>query len=170
MNTLAKIGEDVLGIWSLVKGLKITGTSFFKKQVTVHYPRAFLDNLSSFRGSLELIPNPEDPKAPLCIACMTCVSTCPTGAIRVVKKKVPKPAEGISGDRETVTKPKGPGKFTYDYTVCCQCALCVEHCPKGAIGLAGNPFSASVRKEDFKRNLLAGFKTDESRKDAEKGF
>jgi NADH-quinone oxidoreductase subunit I len=153
------MGEDVLGLWSLVKGLKITGTYFFSKQVTVHYPRTQLDNLETFRGPIELVPDPEDPGRPLCIACMTCASTCPTSAISVVKKKAPKPEEGASEENKTPHKvPKGPAKFTYDYTLCCQCGLCAENCPKGAIQFSGNPFSASTDKREFEFDLLETFK------------
>lgn len=162
MQYFRKIGEDVLGLWSLVKGLKVTGSLFFKNQVTVHYPRATVDNLDSFRGPLELVPDPKDSKSPLCIACMTCASTCPTGAITVTRKKPPKPEEKEGEGTETARKkPKGPGKFIYDYTVCCQCALCVENCPKGAIELKGNPFSAGTRKEDFKFDLLEKFQNEQ---------
>jgi NADH-quinone oxidoreductase subunit I len=152
------MGEDVLGLWSLVKGLKITGTYFFSKQVTVHYPRTQVDNLETFRGPIELVPNPEDPGRPLCIACMTCASTCPTGAISVIKKKAPKPREEASDENTTPHKaPKGPAKFTYDYTLCCQCGLCAENCPKGAIQFSGNPFSASIDKKEFEFDLLEIF-------------
>ncbi len=155
MNALRKMGEDVLGLWSLVKGLKVTGTLFFSKQVTVHYPRAGVDNLATFRGPLQLVPNPEDPGKPLCIACMTCASACPTGAISVHKKKAPETKEGASEEHKTAAKAaKGPGKFLYDYTVCCQCGLCAENCPKGALRFSGDPRSASQDKKDFNFDLL----------------
>ena len=179
------MGEDVLGLWSLVKGLRITGAFFFSKQVTVHYPRAGMDNLATFRGPIELVPHPEDPARPLCIACMSCASTCPTGAISVFKKKAPKPAIGTSDENKRAqlecgvqnadcgmskipvadseirtphsalrNSPKGPAKFTYDYTLCCQCGLCAENCPKGAIRFSGNPYCASINKKDFEFDLL----------------
>ncbi len=158
MNTLRKMGEDVLGLWSLVKGLKITGAYFFSKQVTVHYPRSQVDNLESFRGPIDLVPNPEDSGRPLCIACMTCASTCPTGAISVIKKKAPKTEEGASDEKAMPHKtPKGPEKFTYDYTLCCQCGLCAENCPKEAIRFSGNPYSASLDKKEFVFDLLKKF-------------
>jgi NADH-quinone oxidoreductase subunit I len=158
MNALRKMGEDVLGLWSLVKGLKITGTYFFRKQVTVHYPRAQVDNLETFRGPIALVPNPEDPVRPLCIACLTCASTCPTGAISVVKKKAPKPGGDASDESQPHHKmPKGPAKFTYDYTLCCQCGLCAENCPKGAIQFSGNPYSAGTDKRMFEFDLLERF-------------
>lgn len=152
------MGEDVLGLWSLVKGLKITGAFFFSKQVTTHYPRTQVDNLETFRGPIELVPNPEDATVPLCIACMTCASTCPTGAISVLKKKGLKPSEDASDENKTAHKPlKGPAKFTYDYTLCCQCGLCAENCPKKAIRFSGNPYSASTDKKEFELDLLEKF-------------
>jgi len=163
MFALRKMGEDVLGLWSLVKGLKITGTLFFSKQVTVHYPRASVENLATFRGPLELVPSPEDPARPLCIACMTCASTCPTGAITVIKKKVPKPEiEGSDEDKTALKAPtKGPGKFTYDYTLCCQCGLCAENCPKEALRFSGNPCSAGTDRKEFEFDLLKKLLNDE---------
>ena len=158
MNALKKMGEDVLGLWSLVKGLQITGGFFFSKQVTVHYPRACVDNLATFRGPIELVPNPEDPGRPLCIACMTCAASCPTGAISEVKKKAPKPEDAATDEKITAQKaPKGPAKFTYDYTLCCQCGLCAENCPKRAIRFSGNPYCASTNKKDFEFDLLKKF-------------
>ena len=155
MNALRKMGEDVLGLWSLVKGLRITGAFFFSKQVTVHYPRACMDNLAPSRGPVELVPHPEDPASPLCIACMTCASTCPTGAISVLRKKAPKPVDVAPDENKTAHKaPKGPSKFTYDYTLCCQCGLCAENCPKRAIRFSGNPYCASINKKDFEFDLL----------------
>ncbi len=149
------MGEDVLGLWSLVKGLRITGAFFFSKQVTVHYPRACVDNLATFRGPIELVPHPEDLSRPLCIACLSCVSNCPTGAISVVKKKTLKPVDAAPDENKTVHKiPKGPAKFTYDYTLCCQCGLCAENCPKRAIRFSGNPYCASINKKDFELDLL----------------
>ena len=163
MSALKQIREDVLGLWSLVKGLKITGAYFFSKQVTVHYPRAGVDNLATFRGPIELSPDPEDSTRPLCIACMTCASTCPAKAISVVKKKAPKPEDGGDGAKETAQKiRKGPGEFTYDYTSCSQCGLCAENCPKGAIRFSGNPYSASADKRDFIFNLLKKFELAEN--------
>ena len=158
MNALKKIGEDVLGLWSLVKGLKITGTYFFSRQVTVHYPRVGVDNLETFRGPIELSPNPEDATRPLCIACMTCASTCPTGAISVVRKKPPKTREGAVDEKATSRKaPKGPGKFTYDYTLCCQCGLCVENCPVHAIRFSNRAYLAGFDKDAFVFDLLEKF-------------
>jgi len=155
---LKQIWDDVAGLWSLVKGLKITGAYFFSRQVTVHYPRVGVDNLETFRGPIELSPNPEDPNLPLCIACMTCASICPTGAISVVKKKSPKPREGAVDETAMARKvSKGPGKFTYDYTLCCQCALCVENCPAHSIRFSNRAYLAGFDKDAFVFDLLEKF-------------
>lgn len=159
-GSLKQIWDDVAGLWSLIVGLKVTGVYFLSKQVTVHYPRVGVDNLETFRGPIELSPNPEDKSRPLCIACMTCASTCPTGAISVVRKKSPKPREGAVDETATARKaPKGPEEFTYDYTVCCQCGLCAENCPEGAIRFSANPYSASTDKNAFIFDLLEPFRT-----------
>ncbi|MBW1781549.1 MAG: 4Fe-4S binding protein [Deltaproteobacteria bacterium] len=150
---LKQIWDEVAGLWSLIVGLKVTAGYFFSKQVTVHYPRFGVDNLETFRGPIQLSPNPEDATRPLCIACMTCASTCPTGAISVVRKKTLKPQEGAVGKKA----PRGPEKFTYDYTVCCQCGLCAENCPEGAIRFSGNPYSANSDKNAFIFDLLEPF-------------
>ena len=155
---LKQIWDDVAGLWSLVKGLKITGTYFFSKQVTVHYPRVGVDNLETFRGPIGLSPNPEDTTRPLCIACMTCASTCPTRAISVVKKKSPKPLEGAVDEKATAWKAsKGPEKFTYDYTLCCQCGLCAENCPAHSIRFSNRAYLAGFDKDAFVFDLLEKF-------------
>jgi NADH-quinone oxidoreductase subunit I len=45
-------------LWSLIKGLHITGDTLFRRTVTVHYPRREVSNLQSFRGPIELVPKP----------------------------------------------------------------------------------------------------------------
>jgi len=155
---LKQIWDDVAGLWSLVKGLKITGTYFFSRQVTVHYPRVGVDNLETFRGPIALSPTPEDATRPLCIACMPCASTCPTGAISVVRKKPSKTREGAVDEKATARKaPKGPGKFTYDYILCCQCGLCVENCPAHSIRFSNRAYLAGFDKDAFVFDLLEKF-------------
>ena len=94
--------DDVAGLWSLIVGLKVTGTYFFRPQVTVHYPRQVVENLATFRGPIELVENPDDPGRPRCIACMTCASICPHGCITVERIKLPKASKG------TVSEDEGP--------------------------------------------------------------
>jgi len=159
---MGSIWRDISSLWSLLVGLKITGKQFFGPQATVHYPREGVSNLNTFRGPIELKAGPDDPTRPLCIACMTCVSTCPSQCITVVKKKPPntEPHESDENDKhmEEATEKKtlkGPSEFSYDYTRCSLCGLCVENCPKGALGFSDRVLLTGPSKEAFVFDLLA---------------
>jgi len=164
MNAVRKIWDDVAGLWSLIVGLKVTGSYFFRDQVTVHYPRSIVDNLESFRGPIELVSKPDDPERPKCIACMTCVTVCPGGCIFVTKQKKAKadPMEPETdkgdGDKGGQKKaPKGPSMFTYDYTLCSLCGLCVENCPVHSLRFSNRAYLAGVDKNAFIFDLLEKF-------------
>jgi NADH-quinone oxidoreductase subunit I len=168
LGALRQIRDDVVGLWSLVVGLKVTGTYFVRDQVTVHYPRNEVDNLASFRGPIELVEDPDDPAKPRCIACMTCVSICPHECITVVRKKPAKTEEGAdkkesrSGKDEVKKKvSKGPATFTYDYTRCCLCGFCMENCPVHSIHFSNRGYLAGFDKNAFVFDLLEQFKTRE---------
>ena len=164
MESVRKIWDDVAGLWSLVVGLKVTGTYFVKDQVTVHYPRNEVDNLESFRGPIELVESADDPSKPRCIACMTCASVCPHECITVVRKKPAKTEEGAdkkesgSGKDEVKKKvSKEPVRFTYDYTRCCLCGFCVENCPAHSIRFSNRGYLARFNKDEFIFDLLEKF-------------
>ena len=164
MNAVRKIWDDVAALWSLVVGLKITGTYFINNQVTIHYPRNEVDNLESFRGPIELVESADDPSKPLCIACMTCASVCPHECITVVRKKPAGIEEGAdkketgSGKSEGKKKiPKEPARFAYDYTRCCLCGFCVENCPVHSIRFSNRGYLAGVDKDAFVFDLLEKF-------------
>ena len=164
MKSVSKIWYDVAGLWSLIVGLKVTGSYFFRDQVTVHYPRKTVDNLESFRGPIELVPNPDDPESPKCIACMTCVTVCPGGCISVTKQKKARAGPVEPGmDKEGGGKdgrkkaPKRPSAFTYDYTLCSLCGLCVENCPVHSIRFSDRGYLAGFDKDAFVFDLLERF-------------
>ena len=54
-------------LWELLKGLRLTGSYFFKKKVTIQYPEEETPSSHRFRGMLALrrYPNGEER----CIAC-----------------------------------------------------------------------------------------------------
>jgi NADH-quinone oxidoreductase subunit I len=158
------IRNNLARLWSLIVGLKVTGKFFLSPQITVHYPRGTVENLSTFHGPIELVPNPKDPAKPKCIVCLQCASACPSSCLTVVMKPSPKPApEELLAQKEAEAKgakvkktpPKELAKFTYDFTLCSLCGICVETCPVGSLRFSNDAYLASTDKKDFFYDLLA---------------
>jgi NADH-quinone oxidoreductase subunit I len=156
--------QGLRDLWSLIRGLQITGDALFRRTVTVHYPRREVGNLASFRGPIELVPRPKEPLKPKCIACLLCMQTCPSGCITVVRMKAPKltaeqmpPAAGTTGG-EKVKKPaapREPEQYLYDYSLCSLCGLCAEVCPVQSICFSSEVYRVSQRRVEFRMDLLA---------------
>ncbi len=108
--------DIVLGGWSLIEGMKVTGRALFKPVVTVQYPRKHLEMSPAYRGHIELKVFPETGTHG-CIACGTCQRVCPSHVIKVQGVK----AHARSGKIAT--------HYVIDYTRCSLCGLCVESCP-----------------------------------------
>lgn len=165
MQAIRRKLKDIANLWSMVKGLKVTGGQFLKPQVTVHYPRQEVANLASFRGPLQLVAKPKDPAKPKCIACLMCVSVCPSGCLMVLKAKPPKPtpeeeaaAKAAQEAGEKPAKkpaPKEPARFIYDYSLCSLCGLCAENCPVSSLSFSENIYLTATDAKAFKLDLLA---------------
>jgi NADH-quinone oxidoreductase subunit I len=164
LNGFNTIRNNLARLWSLIVGLKVTGKYFASPQITVHYPRRTVENLSTFHGPIELVPNPKDPTKPKCIACLQCASACPSNCLTVMMKPAAKPTpEELQAQKEAEAKgqkvkktaPKEPGKFTYDFTLCSLCGICVETCPVESLRFSNDAYLASTDKKDFFYDLLA---------------
>jgi NADH-quinone oxidoreductase subunit I len=164
MSDLGRIRHNLVRLWSLIVGLRVTGKFFMSPQITVHYPRKTVHNIDTFHGPIELVPNPKDPTKPKCIVCLQCASACPSSCLTVVMKPAPKPsAEEIKAQKEAEAKgekvkkaaPKELQKFTYDFTLCSLCGTCVETCPVGSLRFSNDAYLASTKKEDFIYDLIA---------------
>lgn len=179
MTAFKQFWDNVSSLWSLIVGLKITGKFGMDKLITVHYPRETVsdDDLLQYRGHVELVGKPKSPDKPKCIACMMCVTVCPSKCFTVVKAKAPKQTEEelqamkeAEERGEKVVKPKAPKepvKFVYDYSLCSLCGSCVENCPVGSLRYSENVYFASTDRKDFKMNLLERLKTQAGRGEAE---
>jgi len=88
--------------------------------VTIQYPEVRKE-LSSRHRSLHRIRPREDGK-PSCVACMLCVTVCPSECLTVEAVEDPDPEIQ-----------KLPSKFVVDLNRCCFCGFCVEACPVDAI-------------------------------------
>jgi len=154
------IVDNIKGLYSLLVGLSITGKFGLGPfaamlrltkpgegypQLTCHYPRETIDdeNLVSFRGPVELIPDEKDPAKSKCISCGMCVKACPSGCLTVEK-----------GDEG-----KAPKIWISNFTYCSLCGACVEVCPAKALRYGHNIYWVAEKREDMVRDLLAQLQT-----------
>ena len=167
---LGEVRKTLTGLWSLVVGLGVTGNQFYRRAVTVHYPRQTVDNLSTFRGPIELIPSAKDPMKPDCILCGMCEQSCPSGCIEVKshfeeepdaqEPNVQAPAEAGS-DPEKKAPPKKKKKtkvidsFDLNFNLCSLCGLCVQSCPGSGLRFSHEAYLAGYSRSDFEFDLLA---------------
>jgi len=134
--------EIVTGIWSLLKGMKVTGSYFFRPGtiVTQKYPenRKTLVMTERFKG--EVIMPHNDKNEHKCTGCGICEINCPNGSIEIISRTI---------TTEDGKKKRAIDKHIYRLGMCTFCALCVKTCPSNALAF-GQEFEHSV----FDRSLL----------------
>jgi len=135
------IQDSVRGFKTLVVGMRLTIEQFFRRPVTVHYPRESLKMPEKFRGHIELVRDPETGKS-LCIACKSCEKACPSDCIFV---------DGIKREGE---KRKSATEFSLDFTKCSLCGACVEVCPTDALRFTKEYNLASTQRNEYLYDLL----------------
>ena len=135
MNNLFK---DVAGGFiSLMIGMGITLKEFFRKPVTVHYPRESLKMAPRYRS--HIIFTPGEDGASKCIACNMCATACPSHCIFV------------DGEKKEGARKKSVTRYELNFTQCSLCGACVEVCPTDAIEFSKRYNLASPDKERFRR-------------------
>lgn len=107
------------GIASLLTGMGITLGYFFKKNVTVIYPKERI-KMKRFKGPIAFVTS-EKTGDHLCIACNACIKTCPSRCMSLVAKK-----SAVDGKRVLTD-------FKVNYTLCSLCSLCIDVCPTDAL-------------------------------------
>jgi NADH-quinone oxidoreductase subunit I len=136
------IKEIVLGVWSLLKGLKVTGSYFFRPStiVTQKYPnnRKELVMFERFKGEVVMPHNEKNEHK--CTGCGICEINCPNGTIEVISKTI------LTEDGK---KKRAIDKHIYRLGMCTFCALCVKSCPSNALA-----FSQEFEHAVFNRALL----------------
>jgi len=112
-----------------------------KGAVTIQYPEEKKEIATRHRSLHRLMTN-KDGK-PRCVACMLCVTVCPSECIYVEAAEDP--------DLEVQ---KYPSTFIIDLSRCCFCGFCVEACPEDAIRMdTGQIEFAEYSPEDLIYNL-----------------
>jgi len=136
------IKEIILGVWSLLKGMKVTGSYFFRPStiVTQKYPdnRKELVMFERFKGEVVMPHNEKNEHK--CTGCGICEINCPNGTIEVISKTV------LTEDGK---KKRAIDKHIYRLGMCTFCALCVKSCPFNALA-----FSQEFEHAIFNRALL----------------
>ncbi|WP_295447669.1 NADH-quinone oxidoreductase subunit NuoI [uncultured Thiodictyon sp.] len=132
-----------LFLFELFKGLRVTGTYFFKRKFTVQYPEEKAPISPRFRGlhALRRYPNGEER----CIACKLCEATCPALAITIEAEV------RADGSRRTT-------RYDIDLFKCIYCGFCEESCPVDSIvetGVYEYHFEAQGENIMTKEKLLA---------------
>ncbi|MBM3310141.1 MAG: NADH-quinone oxidoreductase subunit I [Candidatus Aminicenantes bacterium] len=136
-------------LWALLKGAAITTRHFvvnmwfhtlrlvgFKRfrpgAVTIQYPEVRKPLASRHRSLHRLVPRPDGK--PRCVACLLCVTVCPSECIYVEAEEDP------DADIQ-----KTAGTFEIDLTRCCFCGFCVEACPEDAIRMDTGTIDLAAR-------------------------
>jgi NADH-quinone oxidoreductase subunit I len=136
------IKEIIEGVWSLLKGMKVTGSYFFKPSaiVTQKYPdnRKDLVMFDRFKGEVIMPHNEKNEHK--CTGCGICEINCPNGTIEVISKTI------ITEDGK---KKRVIDKHIYHLGMCTFCALCVKTCPSQALA-----FSQEFEHSVFNRTHL----------------
>jgi formate hydrogenlyase subunit 6 len=84
----------------------------------------FVPVSESYRGKILFDPD-------LCIGCLLCTRTCPTGAIKITENK----------------------KVTFELDKCIFCGQCKENCPKNAIDFSSDFLMVSRNREEIKTSV-----------------
>jgi len=107
-----------LFLLELLKGMRLTGSRFFSRKITVQYPEEKTPQSNRFRGlhALRRYPNGEER----CIACKLCEAVCPALAITIEAE------EREDGTRRTT-------RYDIDLFKCIYCGFCEESCPVDSI-------------------------------------
>jgi NADH-quinone oxidoreductase subunit I len=134
--------EIVLGVWSLMKGMKVTGSYFVRPStiVTQKYPSNRKDLVMFDRFKGEVIMPHNDKNEHKCTGCGICEINCPNGSIEIISKMV---------TTDDGKKKKAIDKHIYRLSMCTFCGLCVKTCPSNALAF-GQKFEHAV----FNRSLL----------------
>lgn len=112
------LGETAQLVSAVVRAMRITFITFFRKPVTVHYPNKPRQYPDRYRGLLALVYEP-DTGEEACIGCRLCEFVCPPAVIKVEMQK---------GEKRNYAK-----SFTLELYACEFCELCVQVCPTDAI-------------------------------------
>lgn len=135
------------GLISLLTGMGITLRYFFKRPVTVIYPKQRIP-MKRFKGPIAfVVDTPEKNSDHKCIACNACIKTCPSRCMSLVAKK-----SAVDGKRVLTD-------FKVNYMLCSLCSLCIDVCPTDALKHDDPNYDmVSLAQKDLVMDLLQPFR------------
>jgi NADH-quinone oxidoreductase subunit I len=116
-------------IKEIAQGLGLTLRHFFKKNVTLQYPKEMRNFHPRFRGAVGMVRD-QDTGKERCVGCGLCAAACPANCLTVV------PGTDDVGLRNAKI-------YLYDMSRCVFCGMCVEVCPELALVMT-HEFELSV--------------------------
>ena len=139
---------EKLYLGSIVKGMGITLTHFFKKKASINYPEEKRPFSPVFRG-LHVLNRDEEGRE-RCTACGLCAVACPAEAITM------EAAERKEGEENLYREEKYAARYEINMLRCIFCGFCEDACPTEAIVLGDNyELSFTDRNQSiYDKNLL----------------
>jgi NADH-quinone oxidoreductase subunit I len=141
-NIINYLKDIVLGVWSLLQGMKVTASYFFKPSaiVTEKYPENRKTLVMFERSKGEVIMPHNERNEHKCTGCGICQINCPNSTIEVIPKII---------ETDDGKKKKAIDRHIYRLGQCTFCALCVKTCPSQALA-----FSTKFEHAVFNKTLL----------------
>lgn len=126
---------------AIFKGMMITFSHFFKKEVTIQYPEVKRPFSDIYRG-LHVLKLDDDGRE-RCTACGLCALSCPAEAITMVA------AERTEDEKELYREEKYAKTYEINMLRCIFCGDCESACPKEAIFLTNRIVPSEYKRGKF---------------------
>ncbi len=120
----------------LLQGMALTLRTLFSKPITRQYPEERPDVQLGFRGQHALVRD-EETGASKCVACMRCVTVCPSRCIR------------IRFHEDEDTSARVVDSYDIEALRCVYCGFCEEVCPVNALILTEVFEYSGFQREDI---------------------
>ena len=126
---------------AILKGMMITFSHFFKKEVTIQYPEVKRPFSDIYRG-LHVLKLDYDGRE-RCTACGLCALSCPAEAITMIA------AERKEGEKGLYREEKYAKTYEINMLRCIFCGGCESACPKEAIFLTDRIVPSEYKRNKF---------------------